>query len=556
MSFDSPFTRYVDTNYAPLPDKIRTIKVLIEEHRAALHNLLRGDCSLEDGTKSTLDTTLVATDQAIRSHQDFIRLHLAPLSPARVVPLDVLAIIFTFYLDIYEESRRSTAFKTANPRHPIVSVTHVCHEWRELAVGIPSLWRYIHIDSFPRPRYNGHPIDRIRKIMSFHRSMDMITERVTVFLSRAAPLPIVLSCAGADPHPQEDLNFQNAAAPLINVLRTAKWEDVSFNIDIKANTLPLVRLLPIPVASVATIRSVRAHELKGVWGLQRVFPGGRPPLQHLQVLVLDCSGEQLLNTRPHCERLTHLSIGPARKNSGDVHSAGLVAHEALNILQVFPNLQECELRFSATYNYLSWSDLHSVTLPFLSFLSLGGTPPEAFLGSKLIVPSLRRLPAEYFYTVGVPQHASDNATALIIREYGSQLTEVTLGYGHLPPSALTSCLRLEHLKNVTSLTLSPAQTDRDHSVARLVREHRWNPASSFLHRVFLERLMPKPRSKDSTLTESCLCPNLESISYEIGSEDDTLDAWMDLIVARRSNLRASELRTCRRQPYLSPPALA
>ncbi|TEB24633.1 hypothetical protein FA13DRAFT_1738995 [Coprinellus micaceus] len=400
MSLDSPFTRYLDTNYIPHPDEVQIIKGLINDHETALHYLLRGKSSRRDGTRSFFHMASVANGgEAIRSHQDFIRLHSALISPARAVPLD--------------ESRRSTALKKETPRHPIVTITHVCHEWRELAVGIPSLWRHIHIDLSPRPSYNGYHIGSMWPINSSHRSMDLTTERVTIFLSRAAPLPIVLSCAGADAHSLEDLNFHREVTPLINILRTAQWEDVSLSIDIKTSTSPLVHLLPIPATSVATIRSVKARELKGVWGLQHVFPAGSPPLQNLQVLDLDCSGEQLLNTGPHCERLTHLSIGPARKNSGDVHSASLlVAHEALNILQGFPNLQECELRFSATYNYLSWPDLHS--------------------------------------------HASDKAEALIIQEYGSQLTEVTLGYGHLTQSALTSCL--EHLKNVTSLTLSPAQT--------------------------------------------------------------------------------------------------
>ncbi|TEB24640.1 hypothetical protein FA13DRAFT_1292235 [Coprinellus micaceus] len=102
------------------------------------------------------------------------------------------------------------------------------------------------IDSFPRPRYTGHPIDSIRKIILFRRSMDLIAERVTVFLSRAAPLPIVLSCASADPHPLEDLNFQSTVTPLINVLRTAKWEDVSFRIDIKTRTSPFFSFPPYP----------------------------------------------------------------------------------------------------------------------------------------------------------------------------------------------------------------------------------------------------------------------------------------------------------------------
>jgi hypothetical protein len=259
MSLESPFTRYLNTNYVPRPDEIQAMKSLVHDHETALRDLPRGERSRGDETRSFPDTPSLANDEALQSHKDFIRLHSALISPARAVPL---AIIFIFSLDIYEESRRSTAFNEANPRHPIVAITHVCHEWREPAVGIPSLWRNVDIDSFPRPRYTGHPIDSMRKIILFRRSMDLIAERVTVFLSRAARLPIVLSCAGADPHPLGDLNFQSAVTPLINVLRTAKWEDVSFRIDIKTRTSPFFRFLPIPAASVATIRSVRVCNLQ------------------------------------------------------------------------------------------------------------------------------------------------------------------------------------------------------------------------------------------------------------------------------------------------------
>ncbi|TEB03954.1 hypothetical protein FA13DRAFT_1784138 [Coprinellus micaceus] len=443
--------------------------------------------------EGALDTTLVATDQAIRSHQDFIRLHSALLSPARVVPLDVLAII----------SRRSTAFKTANPRHPIVSVTHICHEWRELAVRIPSLWR----------------------------SMDLIIERVTVFLSRAAPLPIVLSCAGADAHSLEDLNFHREVTPLINILRTAQWEDVSLSIDIKTSTSPLVHLLPIPATSVATIRSVKARELKGVWGLQRVFPAGSPPLQNLQVLDLDCSGEQLLNTGPHSFLGSKLIVPSLRRLSAGYFYIFGVPQQASDKAEGL--IIQCGDAFALgreVPNHRLFPDRERDDGGAMS-RTLGEHDASVY-GALIPLTSSARL--------RIPNtNYRAHSPASLHQEYGSQLTKVTLGCGHLTQSALTSCL--EHLKNVTSLTLSPAQTDRDHSVARLVREHRWNPVSSFVDRVLLDRITPKPRSNDSTLTDPCLCPNLESLSYEIVSEDDTLDAWMALIAARCSTLRGERV---------------
>jgi hypothetical protein len=130
---------------------------------------------------------------------------------------------------------------------------------------------------------------------------------------------------------------------------------------------------------------------------------------------------------------------------------------------------------------------------------------------------------------------SDGALTQLVQEYGSHLTAVTFSYGHLTKTALTSCL--EHLANVTSLTLVPAQADSDYDPAFLVSSDHWLRESSFFDRQLLNRLTREPESHGAILTEMCLCPNMERLAYEIGPEDDTLDAWIDLIVARRSDLR-------------------
>jgi superfamily II DNA/RNA helicase len=43
------------------------------------------------------------------------------------------------------------------------------------------------------------------------------------------------------------------------------------------------------------------------------------------------------------------------------------------------------------------------------------------------------------------------------------------------------------------------------------------------------------------LTERCLCPKLESLSYTISVESGALDAWIGLIVARRLRLRGEKV---------------
>jgi hypothetical protein len=364
MAFNSPFTPYLDTNYVPQSHEIPEIKAILEVHQTALRDLLSDAEVYEGEPLSEGENGSFPINEAIRSHREFIRLHSALLSPARDLPLDILANIFASSLNVYEEMRGSMVVKKVNPRHPIVTLTHVCHEWRELAVGIPSLWRHVHIDSIPRPRRSGHPINQIRQSLAFNRSVELIIERVATFLSRAAPLPIALSCDAADPHSLEDSRFWWAITPLVNLLRTAKWQDVSFRINIQTPTSPFRGLLPLPLASVETIRSLKVR------GFQtEVFHAHSLPLRHLQVLDLDCSGSELLKTLFHSDRLTHLSIGPTRKGSSEYYSSVLTPEQALEFLKGFPSLQECELRLSASDSRQPHPKppSHSVTLPSLPF---------------------------------------------------------------------------------------------------------------------------------------------------------------------------------------------
>ena len=190
------------------------------------------------------------------------------------------------------------------------------------------------------------------------------------------------------------------------------------------------------------------------------------------------------------------------------------------------------------------------TLPFLDSLTLSDTTPPRCFGSNLISPSLKCISAAYFYLPSHIQAASESTAAQLIQHYGSQLTEVTLSHGQLSGLALTNCL--ESLPRVTSLTLFPTQTDRNWSVARLLHEHRWSSASSTLDVALLCRLIPTTRNPNSTISEPCLCPKLENLTYEIGSENDTLDTWMELIVARRSASRAEQVAYLRKVTLLVP----
>ena len=212
---------------------------------------------------------------AVRAHQQFIRLHLALLSPVRALPLDILGRIFAASIEACEQMHGHTELKRTGRRHPIVDITHVCREWRELAIGTPSLWVYVRIDSLPSLRYGELPLAQIRlNISRFNRSIGLVLKRVTAFVSRAAPLPIILSFTGADPHTLDDPTFLSGITPLIDLLRGATWRSVSFK-DVQTTSSPLLRLLPVPTKSVDTIQVVKVRIFETFLGRKASLPSPR-----------------------------------------------------------------------------------------------------------------------------------------------------------------------------------------------------------------------------------------------------------------------------------------
>ena len=49
MSFESPFARYLQTNYVPQPNEISKIKAIVGNHQSILHGLLREEGATSGG---------------------------------------------------------------------------------------------------------------------------------------------------------------------------------------------------------------------------------------------------------------------------------------------------------------------------------------------------------------------------------------------------------------------------------------------------------------------------------------------------------------------------
>ena len=67
----------------------------------------------------------------------------APASPIRQVPDDILCEIFT-------QSLPSDAMATFDPLESPILLTHICQRWRVLAINFPLLWKRLELVSTQR----------------------------------------------------------------------------------------------------------------------------------------------------------------------------------------------------------------------------------------------------------------------------------------------------------------------------------------------------------------------------------------------------------------------
>ena len=77
--------------------------------------------------------------------------HKALLSPIKCINYDITSSILLSVLDVVKHEHLNVSKK-----HPAVVISHVCQRWRETALSIKLLWRYVHfqIPSYPSSSEN------------------------------------------------------------------------------------------------------------------------------------------------------------------------------------------------------------------------------------------------------------------------------------------------------------------------------------------------------------------------------------------------------------------
>ncbi|KAJ7836587.1 hypothetical protein B0H14DRAFT_3704863, partial [Mycena olivaceomarginata] len=252
------------------------------------------------------------------------------------LPTEIVIEIFVQFLPGYPRCPPSTG-----PFSPTL-LTHICRRWREIALGVPTLWRAIPVSFYDIPlEKQNHISDFLRRSGSCPLSIQSYD------LSLAVPEPEVF--AAIVPH------------------RT-RWEHLSMRLSLPElptieGPLPLLRHLDLWIgenpdpADIVTFREV--------------------PLLRSVTLTVNAHSSVILPWT----QLTSLALNTVYRS------------EYLPILQQAPNLVQCELRILYEHDVDDHLVPHEITLRSVESLTLedSETDWEGSFPDIFIVPALRSL---------------------------------------------------------------------------------------------------------------------------------------------------------------------
>ncbi|KAJ7134921.1 hypothetical protein C8R43DRAFT_956149 [Mycena crocata] len=161
---DSPYQDILYTNTIPSDEECQRIRDIIATPMQELSNVTTEMSRL----KIRLDQLADKRDQLT----EFIDSHLALVSMARKVPHDIVREIFNAALP---ENGNLTSLIDSP-----LQFTHICRDWRHLALSMPELWTSIHVVGDPEP---DDPLNYARRF----------NEGMKAWLPRSGGLPLTIS---------------------------------------------------------------------------------------------------------------------------------------------------------------------------------------------------------------------------------------------------------------------------------------------------------------------------------------------------------------------------
>ncbi|KAJ6522278.1 hypothetical protein B0H19DRAFT_1008972 [Mycena capillaripes] len=386
---ETPYKDYLHTNFVPSEDecyRILDVVASLEEERKEISAEISQLKDALDTVVRRLQDSLDEMGAKRDSVQNCIVSHLALVSGARRLPHDILGEIFMACLP-------QIAYSSMSSAEPPQLLSHICSEWRRLAISMPRLWTSLHIE------------DRSRRIIAPN-------EKVTEWLTRSRSLPLSISIYSV-------ASSNSVLQPLIEC--SHRWEHIRFDIP-SAHIAQLEQLSPddVPLLTTAVIREI--------------------PDNSNSLPFICAPSIQAFSLRSIPSELQALGwLGAfSRLSLGDISLA-----QALAALGQCPNLENCTLKLldregvSATSN-----PIHLRRLERLCVVD-GNLNQTTHLFHHIVLPNLRTL--EYSRDTNAPLD-----TLLAPFRTSDKLIELNLSTP-LSTDALTVLLR--HFSMLQSLLL-------------------------------------------------------------------------------------------------------
>ncbi|KAJ7241497.1 hypothetical protein B0H12DRAFT_43580 [Mycena haematopus] len=330
--------------------------------------------------------------------------------PVLTLPNEIISQIFTHFPPPYPSCPPLTG--TLSP----TSLTHICRQWREIALSLPSLWRAMNLS------HNGISLEEEEE----EQEEDLLLQRdhmanLWLTRSRSCPLSIEFDAQDEDDY---DLNHDilNVLAPHCTRLEHLKLvlflRDLPFIEDI----MPLLRSLDLEILGDRTTHSL-------------IIP---VPLYHHSLLrsvrLNDIATMRVISP---WAQLTSLAL------------YDMFIRECVPILQQTSNLIYCELDLRHSVNRGS-----EITLPRLESLVLKGQDLDAgpFLGylESFITPAIRHLRISEQFLGNEPIHSLTK----FISKSGCKLQEVCITD---KDSSVSTVLYRDALQTISRLSFIPVE---------------------------------------------------------------------------------------------------
>ncbi|KAH6914798.1 hypothetical protein BKA70DRAFT_1257083 [Coprinopsis sp. MPI-PUGE-AT-0042] len=518
----TPFQTRLGTNYAPSEKEITQIKQILDQ---------------VDSISTQIDTEMEALKAKQAVCSAFAAAHRVLLSPIRRVPSDILINIFLLCLDLNEQRRMISS-------QPPLLLTSICHQWREVAVGAPSLWGSIRICIPPYPNVfgldNSYFTNVLNKEGQEWRDVEDAAEaaialereredwekrvrrkthlaRLWLDRGRECPLSIALTieCCGSE-------EGEDTVAEIIALICThvSRWKHFYLlcNLPVPKRILSLKasQAIQLCTLSMSWKEGGQAHYLNldaAIPGSERTLPSfppdgitNAPTLRQLS--FKDYPAGPILPMPVQWATLTEfLFCGfPSRPEH-----PGMSPALALAFLHECPGLVKCKMHFMyETAQVTSNVGLGSPRRVLLRHLQRLIVHEDVAHSSHMFFDSLDTptLQSLSLSTSGAIRYQGPNpldpepSAISFLKRWGDRIRELEFGRCALTVTDLVKCTQLTPHVEDLAINLQSVKAHHTHF------EYPWRHDLSFFKNDFLKKF--EAGTADGTLP---LCPNLRSVKF-------------------------------------------